>query len=69
MEAFPEGLVATRESGVLTLTIDRPDDFNRLSPEVISRLPRAHRIAEHRWLEEAAALLDKHETVQPLAAA
>ena len=38
MEAFPEGLVATRESGVLTLTIERPDDFNRLSPEVISRL-------------------------------
>ena len=38
MEAFPEGLVATREPGVLTLTIERPDDLNRLSPEVISRL-------------------------------
>jgi enoyl-CoA hydratase/carnithine racemase len=38
MEVFPEGLAASRESGVLTLTIDRPDDLNRLSPEVISRL-------------------------------
>lgn len=37
-ELFPEGVVLTRESGVLTLTIDRPDDLNRLSPEVIARL-------------------------------
>lgn len=38
MEVFPEGLVAAREPGVLTITIDRPDDLNRLSPQVIARL-------------------------------
>jgi enoyl-CoA hydratase/carnithine racemase len=37
-EAFPEGLVSTRESGVLLLTIDRAADANRLSPEVLGRL-------------------------------
>ena len=37
-EVFPEGLVLTRESGILTLTIERPQDLNRLSPEVLSRL-------------------------------
>jgi enoyl-CoA hydratase/carnithine racemase len=37
-EVFPEGLALARESGVLTLTIDRMQDLNRLSPEVIARL-------------------------------
>ncbi len=37
-ETFPEGLTLARESGILTLTIDRPQDLNRLSPEVIARL-------------------------------
>lgn len=33
-----EGLRLAREAGVLTITIDRPDDLNRLSPELIDRL-------------------------------
>jgi enoyl-CoA hydratase/carnithine racemase len=37
-EAFPEGLVLAREDGVATLTINRPADLNRLSPEVLARL-------------------------------
>jgi enoyl-CoA hydratase/carnithine racemase len=37
-EVFPEGLALARDSGVLTLTIDRMQDLNRLSPEVIARL-------------------------------
>jgi enoyl-CoA hydratase/carnithine racemase len=37
-EVFPEGLIAARDSGILTLTIDRPGDLNRLTPEVIGRL-------------------------------
>ena len=32
------GLILAREAGVLTMTIDRPDDLNRLSPELIDRL-------------------------------
>src|SRR4051812_45717315 len=36
-ETFPEGLRATRDAGVLTLTIDRVDDQNRLSPELVGR--------------------------------
>ena len=37
-EVFPEGLVAARDGGIVTLTIDRPDDQNRLTPEVLARL-------------------------------
>jgi enoyl-CoA hydratase/carnithine racemase len=37
-ETFPEGLVLSRRDGVATLTIDRPADLNRLSPEVLARL-------------------------------
>jgi enoyl-CoA hydratase/carnithine racemase len=33
-----EGLIASRDGGVLTLTIDRAGDANRLSAEVLSRL-------------------------------
>jgi enoyl-CoA hydratase/carnithine racemase len=36
-DTFPEGLRASRDAGVLTLTIDRPDDQNRLSPELVGR--------------------------------
>ena len=34
----PEGLCIERERGVLTLTIDRLADHNRLTPEVLTRL-------------------------------
>ena len=37
-EVFPEGLITVRDSGILTLTIDRQGDLNRLTPEVIGRL-------------------------------
>jgi enoyl-CoA hydratase/carnithine racemase len=37
-QAFPEGVTLARNGGVATLTIDRPADLNRLSPEVIVRL-------------------------------
>lgn len=37
-ERFPEGLQLQRAGGVLTLTIDRPDDMNRLMPDVLKRL-------------------------------
>ena len=37
-EVFPEGVTLARESAILTLTIDRLQDLNRLSPEVIARL-------------------------------
>jgi enoyl-CoA hydratase/carnithine racemase len=37
-EAFPEGLVLARAGGVAALTIDRPADLNRLSPELLGRL-------------------------------
>lgn len=37
MNTIP-GLKSSREGGVLTLTLDRPDDANRLSPELFSRL-------------------------------
>jgi enoyl-CoA hydratase/carnithine racemase len=37
-QAFPEGLLLARAGGVATLTIDRPADLNRLSPEVLARL-------------------------------
>jgi enoyl-CoA hydratase/carnithine racemase len=35
---MPDGLDLTRANGVATLTIARPDDGNRLSPEVLARL-------------------------------
>lgn len=35
---FPEGLSLTRQGGVATLTIDRPQDANRLSPELITHM-------------------------------
>ena len=38
METFPEGVTLARDDGVATLTLDRPADLNRLSPEVIVRL-------------------------------
>jgi enoyl-CoA hydratase/carnithine racemase len=41
MERTPEGLVLQRDSqspGLLTITIDRQDDLNRLTPEVLTRL-------------------------------
>ena len=38
VERFEEGLVLERSGGVLNLTIDRPDDMNRLMPEVLMRL-------------------------------
>jgi enoyl-CoA hydratase/carnithine racemase len=37
-EHYAEGLALRRNGGVLTLTIDRPDDLNRLSPDVLARL-------------------------------
>jgi enoyl-CoA hydratase/carnithine racemase len=37
-ERFPEGLVAATDAGVLTLTIDRESDQNRLSPDFVGRL-------------------------------
>jgi enoyl-CoA hydratase/carnithine racemase len=37
-QAFPEGVKFARDGGVVTLTLDRPADLNRLSPEVIVRL-------------------------------
>lgn len=38
MQTFPEGVTLARDDGVATLTLDRPADLNRLSPEVIVRL-------------------------------
>jgi enoyl-CoA hydratase/carnithine racemase len=35
---FPEGVTLASDDGVVTLTLDRPADLNRLSPEVIVRL-------------------------------
>ena len=37
-QTFQEGLVLEREAGLAKLTIDRPDDANRLSPDVFTRL-------------------------------
>ena len=37
-ERFAEGIVLQRQGGVLNLTIDRPDDMNRLMPDVLQRL-------------------------------
>jgi enoyl-CoA hydratase/carnithine racemase len=37
-ETFVEGLVLERDGPLVTVTIDRPDDANRLSPEVLHRL-------------------------------
>jgi enoyl-CoA hydratase/carnithine racemase len=40
-QRFAEGLIASRDAecpGLLTLTIDRADDLNRLTPDVITRL-------------------------------
>ena len=37
-ERFPEGLLIERNGGVMTLTIDRESDMNRLVPEVLVRL-------------------------------
>jgi enoyl-CoA hydratase/carnithine racemase len=37
-EVFPEGVVLQRSGGVLNLAIDRPDNMNRLLPEVLQRL-------------------------------
>lgn len=37
-EAFPEGIGLARDRGIATLTIDRPADQNRLTPEVLKRL-------------------------------
>lgn len=37
-ERFPEGLTLRREEGVLSLVIDRTEDLNRLSPDVLARL-------------------------------
>lgn len=38
LHTHPEGLATAREAGVLTLTIDRAADQNRLSPELVGRL-------------------------------
>lgn len=38
LSTTPEGLRIERERGVLTLTIDRPADQNRLTPEALARL-------------------------------
>jgi enoyl-CoA hydratase/carnithine racemase len=38
LSTTPEGLRLERERGVITLTIDRVADMNRLTPEVLSRL-------------------------------
>jgi enoyl-CoA hydratase/carnithine racemase len=35
---YPEGLAVARDGGIATLTIDRPADDNRLSPEAFGRL-------------------------------
>lgn len=37
-ESFAEGIVLERNGGVLNLSIDRPDNMNRLLPEVLERL-------------------------------
>ena len=37
-ERFAEGIVLQRQGGVLNLTIDRPNDMNRLMPDVLQRL-------------------------------
>ena len=37
-ETFAEGIVLARSGGVLNLSIDRPDNMNRLLPEVLERL-------------------------------
>lgn len=37
-ERFPEGLLIERSGAVMTLTIDREDDMNRLIPQVLVRL-------------------------------
>ena len=37
-ERFPEGLLVERNGAVMTLTIDREDDMNRLIPQVLVRL-------------------------------
>jgi len=37
-ETFQEGIELARDRGVATLTIDRPADQNRLTPEVLKRL-------------------------------
>ena len=37
-ERFPEGLLIERHGAVMTLTIDREDDMNRLIPQVLVRL-------------------------------
>lgn len=37
-ERFPEGLLIERSGAVMTLTIDREDDMNRLMPQVLVRL-------------------------------
>ncbi len=37
-EKFPEGLVLQRVGGVLNISIDLPDNMNRLLPEVLQRL-------------------------------
>ena len=38
VETFPEGLTRVCDDGVCTVTIDRPADLNRLSPDVLTRL-------------------------------
>ena len=38
VERFPEGLLIERDGGVMTLTIEREHDMNRLMPEVLARL-------------------------------
>ena len=44
VERFPEGLLIERDGGVMTLTIEREHDMNRLMPEVLARLA---------WIAEA----------------
>jgi enoyl-CoA hydratase/carnithine racemase len=39
-ESFAEGIVLERSGGVLNLSIDRPDNMNRLLPEVLERLSK-----------------------------
>ena len=39
-ELFAEGIVLDRHGGVLNLSIDRPDNMNRLLPEVLERLSK-----------------------------
>jgi len=50
-ERFAEGIMLERSGGVLNLAIDRPDNMNRLLPEVLERL-----------LKVAEALRDDAET-------